>query len=179
MAAVLMRHHRRGSISVAEAISKLEERPMKRINLAPISKLYLVTAALLTGWLTASALAQNSNQSIVDDWTHHHVIFSNPGTREEAMRNGKLQQWDSIVKHPRYRMQQMRRGLPMAGQTATPTPASPRVQANPADLNRDKKRAVGEFSQWGLVAASWSQCQHRHVPGKIHLRCKCHAELHD
>jgi hypothetical protein len=67
--------------------------------------------ALLLACVTAPALAQEQSYSdgIVDDWTHHHVIFANPGTLEEAMKKGKYQDWLRIVNDPRYQMQQVRR----------------------------------------------------------------------
>lgn len=47
----------------------------------------------------------------VDDWTHHHVVFSNPGTRDEAVKNGTLEKWTRIVNDPRYKLQQLKRNL--------------------------------------------------------------------
>jgi len=102
---------------------------MERANNFSNSKFgYLASAALLMGWLTASALAQRSNQVIIDDWTTHHVIFSDPGTLKDAIMNGNVERWQRIVSNPRYRMQQMRRNLQSAAQPAsTFTPAVPRV----------------------------------------------------
>lgn len=76
---------------------------MRRLNLLLMSRLHLASAALLMGRLT-SALAQSPNRGIFDDWTHHHVIFSTPGTEEDAIRNGKHEQRLRIVSDPRYRM---------------------------------------------------------------------------
>lgn len=104
--------------------------------------LHLVTATLLTGWLTASALAQSSNQGIVDDWSSHHVIFSSPGTLQDAVKNGKGERWQRIVNDPRYRMQQARQRIPMAGQTATPTVGVPRSsEVAPVDSNAGDETA--------------------------------------
>jgi hypothetical protein len=46
---------------------------------------------------------------IPEDWSHHHVIFSNPGTFDDAMRNGTTDKWGRIVNEPRYQIQQLRR----------------------------------------------------------------------
>jgi hypothetical protein len=46
---------------------------------------------------------------VVDDWSHHHLIFSNPGTEEEAIKNGRHDAWLRIVNDPRYIMQQLKR----------------------------------------------------------------------
>jgi len=72
--------------------------------------------ALSLALMIVPALAQEQsyNGGIVDDWTHHHVIFSNPGTLEDAMKKGTYQEWQRIVTEPRYRMQQARRYGPVA-----------------------------------------------------------------
>jgi len=57
-------------------------------------------------------------KGVADDWTHHRVVFSNPGTEEQAIKNGSRDKWQKIVNDPRYVMQQMRRGLPVQGPAA-------------------------------------------------------------
>jgi hypothetical protein len=49
------------------------------------------------------------NAAYVDDWTHHHLVFSNPGTREDAVKSGKLEKWQEITNEPRYQLQQAKR----------------------------------------------------------------------
>lgn len=49
------------------------------------------------------------NRGLVEDWSSRHVVFSNPGTLEDAIRNGKREEWERIVSDPRYRMQWVRR----------------------------------------------------------------------
>ena len=112
---------------------------MKRMNLPLMSK-RLAGAALLVGWLTASALAQSPNHGIAEpaqvqnpppvrvggvvitgipeDWSDRHVVFSDPGTEQEAIWNGRHAQWQRIVNNPRYVMQQMRKNLPVRGPAA-------------------------------------------------------------
>jgi hypothetical protein len=55
-----------------------------------------------------STLAQNV-QGFPEDWSHQHVIFSNPGTLEDAVKNGSLDRWLRIVNDPRYKIQQRKR----------------------------------------------------------------------
>jgi hypothetical protein len=43
------------------------------------------------------------------DWTHQHVVFSNPGSADEAIRNGTYERWLKISTDPRYIMQQQKR----------------------------------------------------------------------
>jgi|HubBroStandDraft_1064217.scaffolds.fasta_scaffold02235_8 hypothetical protein len=60
---------------------------------------------------------------IPDDWTHHHIVFSNPGTEEEAIKNGTHDRWLAIVNDPRYILQQLHRGQPAQGSAAPARPA--------------------------------------------------------
>src|ERR1700691_5396369 len=49
-------------------------------------------------------------RGIPEDWSHHRLVFSNPGTEEEAIENGTHDRWLRIVNDPRYSMQQLKRG---------------------------------------------------------------------
>jgi hypothetical protein len=96
---------------------------MKRfssLELAIVATLALIVGAglPLSGQETADADAQVPIKGYVNDWSHHHLIFSNPGTEEESIRNGTREQWLRTINSPRYIMQQQRRGLPVQ------TPAS-------------------------------------------------------
>ncbi len=53
-----------------------------------------------------------------DDWTHHHLIFSDPGTEQEAIQAGRHEQWQKIVNDPRYVIQQLKKNLPVRGPAA-------------------------------------------------------------
>ena len=55
---------------------------------------------------------------IPDDWTHHHIVFSNPGAEDEAIKNGTHDRWLRIVNDPRYILQQLHRGQPAQGPAA-------------------------------------------------------------
>ena len=55
---------------------------------------------------------------VPDDWTHHHLVFSNPGTEEEAIRNGTHDQWLKTVNDPRYIIQQLKQRVPVQGPRA-------------------------------------------------------------
>jgi hypothetical protein len=60
--------------------------------------------------------AQNATSAHrrIKDWTSHHLIFSNPGTRDDAVRKGTLGRWERIANDPRYIMQQEIRGTSAA-----------------------------------------------------------------
>ncbi len=78
----------------------------------------VVVLAALSIPLRAQDAANAPQGSYVDDWSHHHLVFSNPGTREDAIKNGKLAEWKAITSSPHYQMQQARRG------TGTPAAAT-------------------------------------------------------
>jgi len=59
--------------------------------------------------LTTGRPAPQNPVGVPDDWTHHHLIFSNPGTAVEALAEGRLEQWYRTLNDPRYMMQQMKR----------------------------------------------------------------------
>ena len=53
-----------------------------------------------------------------DDWTHHRVVYSNPGTEEQAIEGGRYEDWLKTVNDPRYVIHQLKRGLPVQGPLA-------------------------------------------------------------
>ena len=68
----------------------------------------LLAVASLPAFAQAGPAATSGRPT---DWTHHHAIFSNPGTFDDAMRNGTINKWSKIVNEPRYHIQQLRRNL--------------------------------------------------------------------
>jgi hypothetical protein len=57
---------------------------------------------------------------VPDDWTHHHVVFSDPGTLSQAVVHGNLDRWMQITNDPRYKIQQVKRAMMQRG---APPPA--------------------------------------------------------
>lgn len=66
-------------------------------------------------WITADNVWITG---LPEDWTYHHLVFSNPGTEDDSYRNGTHDEWLRIVNDPRYIMQQLKRGLPAQGPAA-------------------------------------------------------------
>jgi hypothetical protein len=57
-------------------------------------------------------LAQDSSSQLAgfpEDWTHHHSMFGDAGTAEQAIQNGTYEQWLKIVQDPRYQLQRAKR----------------------------------------------------------------------
>jgi hypothetical protein len=63
--------------------------------------------------LVAPLRAQDTTarRPVTKDWITHHLVFSNPGTKEDAIKNGTYDRWLAIVNDPRYIMQQAERAL--------------------------------------------------------------------
>jgi hypothetical protein len=57
-------------------------------------------------------------KGVPDDWTHHRVVYSNPGTEQQAIERGRYAEWLKTVNDPRYAIHQLKRGLPVQGPSA-------------------------------------------------------------
>lgn len=110
---------------------------MKRRIILVIRHLEFAAAMLLLGCAMTGPSTQQEQRAdavspsqieylhrgVVDDWTRHHVFFSNPGTLQDAIRNGRREEWERIVADSRYRMQWVQRYAPSEGVTADDTAA--------------------------------------------------------
>ena len=109
-------------------------------------------------------------RGLPDDWTHHYLVFSNPGTAQQAIENGKFEEWLKIVDDPRFTLQQIKRSagakaLEGSGVSAASTPNEKVSGAGAPDNLPDtvwpfppRKRKVALKKDWavafGGVAAS-------------------------
>jgi hypothetical protein len=64
------------------------------------------------------------------DWSHAHLIFSLPGTADEALRNNTYDRWLTIANDPRYRIQLQKR-IADATRFTLPDPLSGSDAADP------------------------------------------------
>jgi hypothetical protein len=70
----------------------------------------LPLAGVIVAVLAASPLfAQKETGGYPEDWSHHHLVFSNPGTLADAEKSGTSNDWHKIVTDPRYIHQQNKR----------------------------------------------------------------------
>jgi len=137
-------------------IEKSEEQTMKsaKRSLFRLSVLAVAFFGLIgAGILVFGQQPEPAKTGVPDDWSHHHLIFTNPGTATQAIAEGRFLEWSRIVDNPRYRLQQIKRGggTPSA-QGATDTlqaeAASGRATPIPVVPSRDKKNTL---------ARDWSQ----------------------
>lgn len=102
------------------------------------------TALLLLGGIVPLLAQQRLDQDqarlggLVEDWTHHHAIFSTPGREEDAIAKGKHEDWQRIVNNRRYLMQQIRRNRMWPGWKHEREPRN-----TEAPMQRDWTVAVG------------------------------------
>jgi hypothetical protein len=85
--------------------------------------------------MAAPILAQNSSSQragIPEDWTHHHAVFADAGTAEQAMRNRTYDRWLEMVNDPRYQLQRAKNIAAGRAKTAT-------FQEDDFSANRDAK----------------------------------------
>jgi hypothetical protein len=76
-------------------------------------------------------------EGLSDDWSHHHLVFSDPGTEQDAVQKGTYDEWLEIVNEPRYIMQQVKQRSPAQG------PAAEYV-ARMNDMARAQEAAAGD-----------------------------------
>jgi len=96
-----------------------------------ISRLALLAVALVTVMgltvLTTGQEIPGQSAALIDDWTHHHLVFSNPGTEADAIKNGRYEHWYNITHDPRYQLQQLKRSHPQPS-------VAPAARRAPADF---------------------------------------------
>ena len=86
---------------------------------------------------TEAAQALRRRQSgLVDDWTTHHVVFSNIGSYDQAVKAGTYDKWFRLLYDPRRIMQEARR-------TATLQVAQGKKKAPPPAMLRDWNVSLG------------------------------------
>jgi hypothetical protein len=90
---------------------------------------FLPLVAILA--LAAASSGQHSPHiGIPDDWSHRHVVFSNPGTAAQAIQNGTYARWARIVTDTRFTLQQRKRE---AAAAAKLNPLLPAPELEPAE----------------------------------------------
>jgi hypothetical protein len=104
----------------------------------------------------ASAQGPEDPVGVPDDWTHHHVVFSNPGTLADMLAPGvspkKLSKWSKIYADPRFAIQEMKRGNALKD-TQTTAPTSP-AAAKPPKGKKQPPLVQGDWSMALGVASA-------------------------
>ena len=119
----------------------------------------LAFAALLSG-----QPAQSSRIGFPEDWSHRHLVFSNPGTFREALARGEFEKWEKTVSDPRFLQQQMKQS---AAASAAPTLMSADVAApsGSAALSRTKKETLKR--DWNVTLGAGGTVGAGNYPAKF------------
>ena len=128
----------------------------------------------------------------IDDWSHHHIVFSNPGTEEESWQRGDHDRWLQITGDPRFKLQQLKRSA--AGESnATPLeePESSSAQddddsavaTEPAPIDLASLFPDGKLPRWivpvpesELPQINAGRGKPPHAPKLIHVHKKLHTD---
>jgi len=95
-----------------------------------------------------------------EDWTHHHLVFSDPGTEQEALDRGTYDQWFMVVNDPRYILQQLKRGAPARG------PASEEVAGIEQAQQSASMKAAAAHGDWSMDLGSGAKVGAGMFPAK-------------
>ena len=98
---------------------------LRCVKLLPFAALVAVTP-LQSG-------AHASLAGFPEDWSHHHVVFSNPGTAAEAAREGRYAEWVRTVSDPRFLLQQRKREANAKANASFPVSTRERDVEAPAE----------------------------------------------
>ncbi len=133
---------------------------MLQRNLALSNVIHTIAAVFLVACLIVPAGAQDDQsqpKGVPDDWSHHHVIFSDPGTMQDALANGTYEHWYQITSNPRFQMQKAKRQAPWR-----------QVQETGTDL--DGPRTKGKLNRDWSVSSGRRRRGGDHVSGQVHLQ---------
>jgi len=71
-----------------------------------VAMISLALATMLVHTVSVSGQQAGSSEPVIQDWTYHHVVYSDPGSAQDAIRAGQYDRWLRIVNDPHYIMQQ-------------------------------------------------------------------------
>ena len=128
------------------------------------SRFCRIAAAFLLAFVLTPAQAQqppsNVGFGVIEDWSSHRVVFSNPGTLIDAVMSGKRERWEKIVNDPRYQMQQIRRSARTGTSAMTVSPrlslsseASPIFSRLGNNRFRERKDVQSLEGKWNVSIA--------------------------
>jgi len=78
-------------------------------KLSFVAVVFLMVMVVISSVLIIGKPTSPRHIGVVDDWSFHRVIYSNPGTYAEAIAKGTYYKWYHIQYDNRYIMQQMKR----------------------------------------------------------------------
>ena len=134
--------------NLVELLEKLLAKGLIEVKNAALR---LAGVMVIAAFTTGPVFAQRETVGVPDDWSHHHKVFSNPGTFAEAVRSGSFEKWNKIVSDPRFAIQQFKRGehRPPRRRNRGPQETTPQLQ-------RDWSASLGTAGVApGMYPAKW------------------------
>ena len=100
---------------------------------------------------------------MVEDWSHHRLIFSNPGSAADALAHGRFEEWYRLVNDQRFQLHQIRRS---SGVKTLIDTGAEGVKAW-ADLWRPERKKPGLSKDWTATLIANGQVQPNMFPAKF------------
>ena len=113
--------------------------------------LAVMAASVYVGGVSAQTVPQ---QGYPQDWSHRHLVFSNPGTYQQAVQKGTANEWLKITGDPRYIIQQRARSGAAAGVPASNVvPVTDSLTAKKGKIKKDWSASLSgvQASKTGTV----------------------------
>jgi hypothetical protein len=133
----------------------------------------VMMAALLAG--AGSMRAQDANNlqaGVPHDWSHRHVVFSNPGTAEEAITKGTYGEWLKITSEPRFQLQRMKREAAAKANLNPEQLLGPVKEAEVEEARDGAEDAAGMTEDGSVQGEIWQRFRRRPTPRLLHNNLK-------
>jgi hypothetical protein len=110
-------------------------------------------------------------KGVTEDWSDRHLVFPNPGTEADAIKNGTYEKWLKIVNEPRFIKQQIRRagGVQVLESAAGLTPRT--IGTGPILLGRGSgflgPKKVSLTKDWSMDLGSGGHMAAGQYPAKF------------
>lgn len=146
----------------------------------PVSRLAVMLVIL--AMTPVSTVLMNGQEALVNqekgvpwDWTHHHLVFSHPGTADEAIRNGTYERWLKIATDPRYITQQQKRSAnasgaaleDSSGEVSASMPVALEPKAEQADAGVEAHQEGAGAIEMSLEEREAAQVGNRRLPSGL------------
>jgi hypothetical protein len=118
---------------------------LSRSRIMPIKRsIPLMLAVLVALPLLGQQATVPTGFGLPDDWSHHRLIFSEPGTYADAVASGRAAQWYSTVNDSRYLIQRMKRNPALRGTAEPQLSATAKPEdKTPKTFKKDWSKTLG------------------------------------
>ena len=109
----------------------------------------MLTGLLLAGAALADATDPGTRLGLPWDWSHRHVVITNPETAEEARDHGTYVQWLDKARDPRFLAQVVRKMDARAASLAGPVAKAAAKKPAARKSTRGKKSPASHSDDFG------------------------------